>query len=236
MGAHTIVLVDLDGTLVSTGGVGRRAMAEALEREMGFADALADIELAGNTDGRILAEVFDRFVARAPAPEEVTRVLAQYLTLLDALLAAATGYRTLPGVSAWVERLSASPAHEVGLGTGNIEAGARRKLSPAGLNRWLSFGGFGCDAHHRDDILRTAAERGRQRAPKARRVVVVGDTLHDVASARAIGAEVIGVVAGAGDPEALAAAQPDLLVDSLLDAAAWTFLGLDAGDPSVGDE
>jgi phosphoglycolate phosphatase-like HAD superfamily hydrolase len=106
----------------------------------------------------------------------------------------------------------------VGLGTGNIERGARIKLERVDLNPRFGFGGFGCDAEDRGELLRIGAERGAARLGVARaacRVVVIGDTPLDIAGARAIGAEAFAVATGAADPATLSAAQPDHLFESL---------------------
>ena len=94
----------------------------------------------------------------------------------------------------------------VGLGTGNVRAGARIKLERVSLYDQFAFGGFGCDHEDRAELLRVGAERGAAALGVERgecRVVVIGDTVRDVDAALRIGAECIGVGTGAGTPETL---------------------------------
>src|SRR5262249_20144037 len=103
---------------------------------------------------------------------------------------------------------------------GNVRAGAAAKLAVAGLDGWFDaeIGGYGSDSHVRAELVARAIERGRARGEVAE-VVVVGDTIHDIAAARARGATV-GAVATGGDPaDALAGA--DVVFASMAELPAW---------------
>ena len=103
----------------------------------------------------------------------------------------------------------ALPEVAVGLGTGNIREGARIKLERVGIYDRFAFGGFGCDAEDRTELIRRGAKRGADRLGANRdrcRVVVIGDTPKDVAAAQAIGAECVGVGTGSFSAEQLLAA------------------------------
>ncbi len=96
----------------------------------------------------------------------------------------------------------------IGLGTGNIERAAYIKLRHVGLDAHFTFGGFGSDHRIRSEIIRIAAERGCRLLgyPSTEcLVVVIGDTIHDVDAARAIGARAIGVATSGVNPEELLA-------------------------------
>ncbi|HSO32352.1 MAG TPA: HAD hydrolase-like protein, partial [Labilithrix sp.] len=98
------------------------------------------------------------------------------------------------------------PKIALGLGTGNVKRGAYAKLARGALDAPFAFGGFGCDAEDRTELLRVGAGRGAAAlgVPLADcRVVVIGDTPKDVAAARGIGAECIGVGTGGFAPAAL---------------------------------
>jgi phosphoglycolate phosphatase-like HAD superfamily hydrolase len=111
----------------------------------------------------------------------------------------------------------------VGLGTGNVREGARIKLSRAGLFERFSFGGFGCDAEDRAELLRIGAQRGAAQLSLPLsdcRVVVIGDTPKDIAAANAIGAECIAVGTGSFDVHALRSHGPRYVFAHLLESGA----------------
>lgn len=230
-----IVLFDIDGTLVSVQGAGRRALQLALQDVTGVSGALEGVRLAGSTDPAILETAFATRVGRSPAgPEELARVMEAYLTRLpEEVEALGEALHVYPGAHALLEALVATGRHQVGLATGNVEEGAYIKLRPAGLDAFFPFGGFGSDAGCRATLVRRGLERGQARAEAAwgqrlppEATVVIGDTERDVEAAHAAGAQAVGVLAGCPDPEALAGAGPELTVESLADRALWRFLGV----------
>lgn len=191
----TVYLFDIDGTLLATGGAGRRAMEAAFAAVTGRSDACAGFSFAGMTD-RAIARAGFIAVAQSVSEERIDQLLHAYLQSLAAEVQASHGYRVLPGVPEVLSRLQTRPLCAIGLGTGNIRAGATIKLQRGALERHFEFGGFGCDHEDRAELLRIGAERGASRLGRPRagcRVVVIGDTVRDVAAALAIGAECIGV-------------------------------------------
>jgi phosphoglycolate phosphatase len=198
----TVVLFDVDGTLVITGGAGRRALSRAFEQVCGRGDAIAALRLGGMTDQLIVREGL-RAIGRPVEPDLVDRVTEAYLAHLPELVAASEGYRVLPGVrtvvDALMERVDQGTPLAVGLGTGNVRKGALIKLARGGLDAHFPFGGFGCDHEDRAEVLRAGEARGAERLGvpvEACRVVVVGDTPRDIHAARAIGAECVCVATG----------------------------------------
>jgi phosphoglycolate phosphatase-like HAD superfamily hydrolase len=106
------------------------------------------------------------------------------------------------------------------LGTGNLERGARLKLDRAGFNKFFAVGGFGSDAEERPEVLKAGVLRASSRAGRnfqGADVVVIGDTPHDVAAGKAIGAFTVAVSNGHAPLDGLRAASPDLLLSSLRD-------------------
>lgn len=202
----TVLLFDIDGTLVTLGGAGRRAFEKAFERLHGRGDACHELRFDGNTDR--WAARFGLQAIGAPVSEAaIDAVLEVYVAELEQELARAdrATFRVYPGVQATLEAVSASGA-AVGLGTGNIEPGARLKLGQLNLSHHFAFGGFGSDHEQRVEIIRSGAARGAARLGKALtecRVVVIGDTPKDVDAARGIGADAIGVGTGAFTAEQL---------------------------------
>jgi phosphoglycolate phosphatase len=203
----TVLLFDIDGTLVDTGGAGRRSMVGAFLDVTGRDDACAKMVFAGMTDRAIGREGL-RAAGLEPTEALIDAVLDAYLTRLAAEVAASEGYRLMPGVVetlAWLAELAERGASgagggvAVGLGTGNVERGAYTKLARGAIDRAFTFGGFGSDAEDRAELLAVGARRGAESlgvATEACRVVVIGDTPKDVDAALRMGAECIGVATG----------------------------------------
>lgn len=215
----TVVLFDIDGTLLSSGGAGRRAIDRAFAQRFGRPDACAGFSLAGRTDRAIV-----RFGLHAIGqPEDdatIDAVLEDYLRLLVEEVAASTDCRLHPGVPEALQELERHAGLAVGLGTGNVERGARIKLGRVGIADRFGFGGFGCDHEDRGTLLSIGAARGAARLGlpvHACRIVVIGDTPRDVEAARAIGAVAIAVATGPFSVEDLAATGADHVVPDLLD-------------------
>jgi phosphoglycolate phosphatase-like HAD superfamily hydrolase len=205
----TVLLFDVDGTLVTTGGVGRRALEIAFERSFGRRDACRTFRLDGMTD-RAIVRTGLQAIAVEPTEALIDRILADYLLVLAEEVAAATDatYRLHAGMATTLDAAGAQREVAVGLGTGNIREGARIKLQRVGIYDRFGFGGFGCDAEDRTSLIRRGAERGATKlgADLADcRVVVIGDTPKDVAAARAIGAESVGVGTGSFSADQLLA-------------------------------
>lgn len=215
----TVLLFDVDGTLIRTGGAGTRALRRAFERVHGMPEAHRAVDVRGNTDGRIVADALAA-IGIEPTDDAVSAVLEVYLVELADEVACSPGYEVLPGVTTVLESFVGHPDVVMGLGTGNVERGAAIKLARGGLDHYFGFGGYGCDSSHRPSLVRAGALRGASRldAPiEGCRVVVIGDTPRDIDAARAIGAEVVAVATGGHPLEELEAHGPTLAVASLED-------------------
>ncbi len=220
----TVLLFDIDGTLVSTGGAGRRAMVGAVAKLYGKNDAFEGLSFAGMTDRAIARHALTASGVTV-THEEVERMLDSYLELLEAELASATAYRVLPGVQALLDALASLSDFAIGLGTGNVKRGAYAKLARGSIDERFAFGGFGCDAEDRIELLRAGARRGAEllgRAVSECRVIVIGDTPKDVAAAKGIGAPCVGVATGGYTTEVLMTCGAhsvfqDLAADGVLD-------------------
>ena len=228
----TIVLYDIDGTLLTSGGAGRRAMEHAFAAHTGRRDACAHFSFAGMTD-RAIARVGLCEIGWEATEAAIDALIAHYLACLEREVREARDYRLCEGIVASLDFLRGRSGYAIGLGTGNVEAGARIKLSRVGEAERFALGGFGSDAEDRAALLAVGAERGAKRlgTEVARcRVVVIGDTPKDIDAARAIGAVAIGVGTGPFTAEDLAAhgahhafrdlAQPGALQAIVADAAA----------------
>lgn len=212
-----LYLFDIDGTLLRADGAGTRAFDRALAICFGLDDASRGVRFGGKTDHAILDEILVLRRGQPATPAERDRFIATYLPLLDAELDA-PGFRVLPGVVAALDYLAARGDVVVGVATGNVADGARAKLRRAGLAERFAVGGYGCDSARRAELVACAIERGRA-AGAQRDVVVVGDTIHDIAAARACGAVAVAVATGSDPKDALGAA--DVVWDGLDELPAW---------------
>jgi phosphoglycolate phosphatase-like HAD superfamily hydrolase len=201
----TVLLFDIDGTLISTGGVGRRALRATFERRYGAPDALS-FPFDGMTDHAIVGQGLEKLGLHT-RDEEMAATLAAYLEVLHELASEATTFRVHEGVEAALDATAGRSNIAVGLGTGNVVDGARIKLERVGLYHRFRFGGFGSDHVLRPELIRVGAERGAALlgVPRTQcRVVIIGDTPKDISAATAIGAESFAVATGSFSTEVLA--------------------------------
>ncbi len=197
MAVPTLFLFDIDGTLLLTGGAGRRSFERAFDDVTGRRDALQAVSFGGMTDKGIVRAGLEAAGIEV-TDERVEQLFEAYLKAL-ALDLPSSKYTIMPGVHAVLAKLKQLTGIAIGLGTGNLKRGAETKLRHGELWEHFSFGGFGCDHELRGELLRAGAVRGAQQLGVALedcRIVVIGDTVRDVDAAREIGAECIGVETG----------------------------------------
>jgi phosphoglycolate phosphatase-like HAD superfamily hydrolase len=231
-----VLLFDVDGTLISAGGAGRRSIERALGGHLEPAHGsrptwLDGMRLDGMTDRLIVRRVLEA-LGLAFDDATCTRVLASYVGCLAEEIHG-PGYRVLPGVEATLPALAAAGAL-LGLCTGNVREGARIKLGRAGLDRFFGFGdrdpcGFAEDGEAREAIVEAALRRTARRLGRRLErdeVLVVGDTPRDVEAARAAGVRSLAVATGRFSEAELRAAGADHVVPSLAAPEAAVLLGL----------
>lgn len=212
-----LVLFDIDGTLIRTGGAGVKAFRKVFSTEFNAVDGFARLRFAGRTDYSLVREFFNHHGIIA-SPENFERFFARYVFWLDHLLAHGES-RACHGVLEFIEQLRALPRPPVlGLLTGNIRLGAEIKLRHLRLWEWFQTGAFADDHEDRDQIAAIARQRGSRLLDGELRggeILVIGDTPLDIRCARAIGAKVLAVATGGHPLEELRAHQPDWAVADL---------------------
>jgi phosphoglycolate phosphatase-like HAD superfamily hydrolase len=211
-----LYLFDIDGTLLHAAGSGRAAFDAVMAELHGVANASEGIRYGGKTDHAIIDEIFVARLGRSATSSERAAFIDAYIPKLYELLEA-KGVEVLGGVVETLRYLSAQPVR-LGVATGNVRPGADAKLGAAGLREWFEVGGYGCDSIVRAELVQTAIARGRE-GRDVREVVVVGDTIHDIAAARACGATVVAVATGADKANALAHA--DAVLATMAELPAW---------------
>jgi len=213
-----LILFDIDGTLLDCGRQVRPLFAAALEEVFGTTGDVHGYDFAGKTDPRIVFDLMTGSgVPREVVSEGLPRLRQRYLERLESGLRREE-MRLLPGVADLLERLSGRPELDLGLLTGNWEMGARIKLGRFELNRFFPFGAFGDDAVERSELppvalRRAAAASGREFT--AAETLIVGDSVLDVACARAHGVRALAVATGRTAATDLQAAGADWVVTDL---------------------
>jgi phosphoglycolate phosphatase-like HAD superfamily hydrolase len=203
----TLILWDIDQTLVNMDRAGERALLQMIKEtyQRDFKEQLP-VDLRGRTDTSIMRDLLAHIRVEA-TPAEAEKFRNQYLALLPITLPKGNA-RVLPGVRAALDAIAAHPELHQGLLTGNLREGARLKLAHVGLWSYFEFGAFADDSSDRNELgpfaLRRAKEKTGLDFPPDR-VWIIGDTPHDIACAKAIGAKSIGVATGSFLPEDLTA-------------------------------
>lgn len=212
-----LVLFDIDGTLVHTGGAGIKAFAKVFATAFNVPDGVEKMRFAGRTDVGLVREFFT-MNGIPPSPDNFRRFFEQYAFWLDHILAQSQT-EECPGVRELIHDLRAlADPPRLGLLTGNIRLGAEIKLRHFDLWKEFETGAFADDHEDRDQIAHAALQRGSRvfgRNLRGEEVVVIGDTPLDIRCGRAIGAKVLAVATGGSKLEELKPHRPDWVVPDL---------------------
>jgi phosphoglycolate phosphatase-like HAD superfamily hydrolase len=218
----TLLLWDIDCTLIDSGGAGERALRLALKREFAIEDAFAWLDYFGRTDGWIARTILEKHLGVA-TPEDIQRFLDAYLRALADEMHNPHA-RILPGIAAIVAKVARSEDIAQGLLTGNLRPGAAIKLSHLGLWSPFPFGSFADDSERRDELGPVALRRanlhhGVDFVPD--NVFVIGDTPHDIACGKVIGARTVAVATGRNSSERLRSHAPTAVFENFADSEAF---------------
>jgi phosphoglycolate phosphatase len=213
-----LLLFDIDGTLINSGGAGMHALKLTLAERFGIADDLHDIEIAGVTDSGIVVSILQKH--KIPATNEnVTAFLDSYVHFLSVELPRREG-KLLPGALELLQKLKSRPHLVIALLTGNVSRGAQLKLEHYGVWHFFEFGAFADDNQDRNRLGSFARSRAEEKHGcefSASEIDVIGDTPRDIACGKAFGARTIAVATGTWTREQLAEHHPDFLIDDLSD-------------------
>jgi phosphoglycolate phosphatase-like HAD superfamily hydrolase len=215
----SLLLWDIDGTLVYMDRAGERSLLIAIRELYGrdLGDHLP-VDLRGRTDTSILRDLLT-FLGVPVTPAEEARFRAAYLDLLPTTLPLVKPH-IKPGIPEALEAVHAHPEIHQALLTGNLMEGARLKLSYLGLWKYFEFGAFADDSAIRDELGPFALARAKEKLGidfPPERVYIIGDTPHDVACGKAIGAKTIAVATGSFSVEQLSALNPTHTFQDLAD-------------------
>jgi phosphoglycolate phosphatase-like HAD superfamily hydrolase len=210
-----VILFDIDGTLIDSGGAGSRSLNLSFAELFSIGNAFQGISMAGKTDTEIIKEGMQKHGISAESNFEV--FISTYLEHLRKEIDNKRKH-VKPGIYELLEELTSLVDIELGLLTGNIESGARIKLEPFDLNKYFPTGAFGSDDQDRNKLLPIALSRFEVRCRRKIRVnesVIVGDTPRDVQCAKIYGARSLGVATGPYSIDELKEAGADYVMKDL---------------------
>jgi phosphoglycolate phosphatase-like HAD superfamily hydrolase len=214
-----LLLWDIDGTLLDTGGAGTRAMDLAFQEVFSIEGAFQGIRMSGKTDTEIMKEALRKHSIAVDG--KIPVLIDAYIGHLKTEIERPTPQKGLkPGVIEALSALSRIDGVATGLLTGNLEEGARLKLAAFGLNRFFPAGAFGSDHEDRNRLLPVAAGRFalmHMRPVFFRDCVVIGDTPRDIACAKPYGAVAFSVATGRYSVSDLKDAGADAVMEDLSD-------------------
>ena len=221
-----IFLLDIDGTLLLSGGAGRIALEQATDLHLPRRGAMDRVTCAGKTDLLILEDACAAVLGHPPGDDLLKAILRSYAEFLPRALEEVTNFRLMPGVPQVIHALRRRSDAHLSVATGNIEIGARLKLERAGLADLLPVGGYADRCRERTDVLIRAMEAAAAAACRPLEelgpTIVVGDTERDVQAARALGLYAA-VLADTTTPvEVLMEAEPDLIMEDLRELLPWS--------------
>lgn len=212
-------MFDIDETLISSDGAGRRAIGKALARMFDVDITKVKISLSGKTDPQILHEI----LKTSPISEEeiesrMSEILEIYISLLQEQIDNSSKYIIHKGIPELLEQLHHTENVFLGLLTGNIERGARMKLEKCNLNSYFPIGAYGSDSANRMDLPKIATQRGSNHynnrfSPEE--VTIIGDSIYDVRCAKGFGAKSLAVNTGSTQKELLEEQSPDYLFEDM---------------------
>lgn len=213
-----LLLFDIDGTLITSGGAGEGALMDAMQQRFGIEEDLKGITIAGATDALIARMMLEKN-GLAASSENITALLDAYLSFLGQRLSRHAGH-VLPGIIGLLDRLRQREDCVLALLTGNLVRGAEVKLSHYGVWEYFEFGAFADDHHDRNELTRFARARalekhGDEFSPE--NIFVIGDTPRDIECGKVVGARTVAIATGNYSRAELAAHHPDFLFDDLSD-------------------
>jgi len=227
-----LVLFDIDGTILKSERAGALAMIEAGKRLVGPHFSFDGVEISGRLDPLIWRDAASAAgVADPDGGQAAFRAL--YAEILAERLRTNPTAKLLPGVREIVDMIETQEIAKLGVLTGNYRETGRIKITSAGLDpdRFI-IEAWGDEAPTRPQLVPVAQRRHEEKiglAINGERIVIIGDTVHDIDCARANGCRVIAVGTGGASMDDLAAREPDLLLDDLSAAheiVRWIFNGV----------
>ena len=229
-----LVLFDLDGTLVNAGGAGRTSLRKAIKELYGVEPEFDHSLISGRTDLDNFSIVYSLIKkGKKPTAAEMKKMKAKYLEILPTEVHAVVRckkYDLIPGVEKFLKMLAKDKDVILGLGTGNLEEGAKIKLEPSKLASYFTVGGYGEDGQTREEMLQAAVKRAEKKFKtklEPDQVYVIGDTHRDICAAKNFGFHSAVLTNGFGDAQKIQRAAAELETKDFNDLTTFcVWLGL----------
>lgn len=221
---QTLLLFDIDGTLLLTGGAGKVAFEQAFDEIFEIPNAWGGLDPHGKTDPAIFDEVAQRELGRLLSPGEFDLLMDRYEEIFEEAIQRSPRFELMPGVIEILEHLARDKSIFLALATGNFERAGRMKLKRGAVEHYFLTGGFGNDARERDKILLTAvayAEEFARKRFEKHRTFVIGDTEYDIAAAKKAGLRSIAVLTNGRTRKHFEQDPPDHILQDLTDIPAF---------------
>jgi phosphoglycolate phosphatase len=217
----SLILFDIDGTLLLSGRAGLRAMTRAFAQAFGITDAFKDQHFGGRTDSYLISKALQA-AGMPDTPDQHERFRQHYIALLaEEIDQPGSGYKGLmPGARELLEALHEHHELHLALLTGNFREAAEIKLRHFEIWDFFEWGAFSDDAADRNLLVPIACQRAETYdipAEAIERVIVIGDTPHDIECARVAGARSIAVATGGFTVDQLRACGADAVLPDLAD-------------------
>ena len=217
-----LILFDIDGTLISTGGAGSESMRVAFEQIWGIPDGFKNIFMMGKTDSSILREALKNNDLNWDE-SKVNKFLDHYFqTLKQEIIKDRPGKKICPGIIPLLDSLYNQENYFLALLTGNYKESAFIKLNHFNIDHYFQDGAFCNDTEKREEmvpIIKKRIEKKENITIHNNDIFVIGDTPSDINSARKNGVYAIGVTTGVHTYQELQAHNPDHLFTDLGDTA-----------------
>lgn len=218
-----LLLFDIDGTLILTGGVAARLMAVSVSEIAGIPVSWTMSDFVGNTDRNIVMTLLNRCgIAASSMNEMTTRVMESYLSKLKIEIVKDGVVTILPGVIQFLHTISSDSRFALGLLTGNVREGARLKLALQRLYDYFPVGAFGDDALNREDLPPIAIRRAEKHYGQffeRRDIWIIGDSVNDIRCAHTNRLQSLIVASGHTQEQDLLKYKPSGLLPDLKDSA-----------------
>lgn len=229
-----LVLFDLDGTLVNAGGAGRTSLRKAIKELYGVEPEFDHSLISGRTDLDNFSIVYSLIKkGKKPTAAEMKKMKAKYLEILPTEVHAVVRckkYDLVPGVEKFLKMLAKDKDVILGLGTGNLEEGAKIKLEPSKLASYFTVRGYGEDGQTREEMLQAAVKRAEKKFKtklEPDQVYVIGDTHRDICAAKNCGFHSAVLTNGFGDAQKIQRAAAELETKDFNDLTTFcVWLGL----------
>ncbi len=219
-----LVLLDIDETMISSDGAGRRAISRVLQDRYDIDPDTIKLSMSGKTDPQILTEIMSEAgLDKKEIESNIPALIEEYLVHLETEIQDAKYYIVHEGILEVLTALAAMENAFLGLLTGNVERGARMKLERFQLNHHFPLGAYGSDSASRLDLPHVAKQRADQHFRTSfspGEIVVIGDSIYDVLCAKHYGSISLAVNSGRTTREELEAQNPDHLFATLADTEA----------------